>query len=100
MELKEVTEERRKAPREYIVSGWHLEKKITVGELMTILGLFVAAFWWFSNIETRINYVNSEIRRVEEKADLQNKSILGLLNRIDRKLNKMDDKLDRKVDKE
>ena len=85
--------------REYVVSGWHLKKEVTIGQLVTIVALLISGLWWASSVETRMVHINGEIKRVEQKSEIQNKTVIGLLNRIDRKLNKMDDKLDRKADK-
>lgn len=84
---------------EYVVSGWHLKKEVTIGQLVTIFVILISGLWWASSVETRFVHINGEIKRVEEKAEIQNKTVISLLNRIDRKLNKMDDKLDKKADK-
>ena len=84
---------------EFKVSGWHLKKEVTIGQLITILVILVSGLWWASSVETRLVRVSDEIIRVEQKQDLQMMSITRLFNRIDRKLNKIDDKMDRKADK-
>ena len=81
------------------VNGWHLKKEVTIGQLVTILCILVSGLWWASSVETRLVKVSDEIVRVEQKQDLQMKSVMTLFNRIDRKLNKIEDKIEKKADK-
>ena len=84
---------------EYQISGWHLKKEVTIGQIITMCMLCVSGFWWASNVEARLMHLNGEIRRVEELQKIQFGHIENLFNRIDRKLNKIDDKIESKMDK-
>jgi len=84
---------------EYRVNGWHLKKEVTIGQLVTIVCILVSGLWWASSVETRIERLASEDRRIEQKNDIQNKNIERILGRIERKQDKLFDKLDAKVNK-
>jgi len=84
---------------EYRVSGWHLKKEVTIGQLITIIFILVSGLWWASSVETRIERLAAEDKRIEQKQDIQNKNIEKILGRIERKQDKIFDKLDAKANK-
>ena len=84
---------------EIYVAGWHLKKEVAITHLITVASIVVSGLWWASSVETRFVHVDGELIRIEEKTDMQMRNITLLFNRIDRKLNKIDDKMDNKADK-
>ena len=84
---------------EFKVNGWHLKKEVTIGQLITLVVLLVSGLWWASSVETRLVFLSSEDFRIEQKQDAQNRNIERLLGRIERKQDKLYDKIDNKVDK-
>jgi hypothetical protein len=95
---------------EVIVAGWHLKKEVTIGQLVTLICILVSGLWWASSVETRLNGLHKEDERIEQKADivikninakfdLYQKDIERALGRIERKQDKIFDKLDEKADK-
>lgn len=95
---------------EYIVSGWHLEKRVTIGQIVTLITILISGLCWASSVETRMVGLSSEDRRIEEKTDIviramglhfdtYKKDTVRALNRIDRSITKLGDKIDSKADK-
>ncbi|MCK5605483.1 hypothetical protein KAR91_26560 [Candidatus Pacearchaeota archaeon] len=84
---------------EFRVSGWHLKKEVTIGQLITIVCILVSGLWWASSVETRIERLTAEDRRIEQKNDIQNKNIEKILGRIERKQDKLFDKMEEKANK-
>ena len=35
-------------------TGWHLEKSVSVGHIITTLSIAFSALWWASTVETRL----------------------------------------------
>ena len=90
--------------------AWHLRKEITVGQIATMITVVVALFTWGTSVETRITQINGDIARVQEVAEVQYEALEHKLksyrahvthsfNKIDQKLTRIEDKLDKKADK-
>jgi len=84
---------------EVIVAGWHLKKEVTIGQLVTLICILVSGLWWASSVESRLVHLSDEDRRIEQKQDLHQKQLERILGRIERKQDKLFDKLDKKADK-
>ncbi len=82
-----------------VVNGWHLKKEVTIGQLLTLITLLISGLWWASSVETRLTHLDAEDIRIEQKNDMQNENIEKILGRIERKQDKIFDKLDGKADK-
>lgn len=70
-------------------SGWHLEKRINVGDILTAIPLVSVMFFWAMKVETRI-------------AVLENKEVQNALTRQEIKANliRLNEKMDRILEKE
>ena len=90
--------------------SWHLRKEITVGQIATMLTVLVALVTWGTSVETRITQINGDITRVQEVTEVQYEALENKLksyrghvtssfNKIDKKLTRIEDKLDQKADK-
>lgn len=80
-------------------SGFHVEKTVSIGHLLTTGILLVSALFYVFRIESRtdtneqnIGFNRQRIERVEHRSATDIAEIKGLLRRIE-------DKLDRKADK-
>ena len=90
--------------------SWHLRKEITVGQIATMLTVLVALITWGTSVETRITELDGDIARVQEVNEVHHKALENKLksyrghvtssfNKIDQKLTRIEDKLDKKADK-
>lgn len=100
---------------EYIeVGGWHLKKEVTIGQIITIITILVSGLWWGASVEARIskNKIQSDFERlrIEQKLDITFENMTDKfdryqaqvresMGRIDRHLEAISQKLDRKADK-
>ena len=55
---------------------WHLEKKISVGHILTTMTIAISAVWWASSIEKRVEKNRQAITYLQERHN-------ELLRRID-----------------
>lgn len=76
------------------VSGWHLDKRVSVGHIVTTAAVAGSLYLWMSRIETavEVNSVNighnaESISRVESQNHEQYAEIIRRLERIDDRLN-------------
>ena len=84
---------------EIVLAGWHLKKEVTITQIITLVTLLISTLWWASSVETRLVYLSAEDLRIEQKQDQNFQSIERILGRIERKQDKIFDKLDKKMDK-
>lgn len=84
---------------EIVLAGWHLKKEITIAQIITLVSLLFSTLWWASSVETRLIHLSGEDKRIEQKQDTNSLNIEKILGRIERKQDKLFDKLDNKADK-
>ncbi len=72
--------------------GWHLDKRITVGHIMTTAVVATSVFLYVTSVETRVALL-------ETRQDLQASHHAEQLKTISGQLIRIEAKLDRKVDK-
>jgi beta-lactam-binding protein with PASTA domain len=68
--------------------GWHLDKRVSVGHIVTTLMALLAALFAYANLETRVSVLEVQTNSVKED-----------IGEIKRATLRIEDKLDRKVDK-
>jgi len=94
-----------------IMSGWHLKKEVTVGQIITLVTLLISGIWWASTVETRLTESAGDRVRIEQKTDIiidgmtdrydrQEAMMNSIFTRIERHLERIEEKLDGKADKE
>lgn len=73
--------------------GWHLDKRLSWGHVLTTLGLVVSAIFMFTDLGTRVEINSNEIdhnadriERVEDNISRQYEEIKSLLIRLEDKL--------------
>lgn len=81
-------------------NSWHIDKKMTVGHIITTLTVGVACFLYITAMEKRISLL-------EAKQEILKEEQLGLAATMERGFEKLDlrldriyDKLDKKTDKQ
>lgn len=84
---------------EPITRGWHLDKRVSAGHIVTTMLALVAAVIAYAELKGRVDVneralmaLSERIDRAEDRNERQFREIKALLQRID-------DKLDDKVDK-
>ncbi|MFN3231685.1 MAG: hypothetical protein ACE363_05945 [Alphaproteobacteria bacterium] len=73
---------------ERVSEGWHLDKRVSVGHIVTTMMAVVAAGAAYANLSERVAVL-----------EVQDSAILQDLREIRRTVERIEDKLDRKVDK-
>jgi len=75
--------------------GFHLEKSISVGHILTTISMVVMAFAWTSNVETRLAIHDTQIQELQESdrrqlkdAEMAKGEILTALHDINAKLDR------------
>ena len=79
--------------------GWHLDKRVNVGHILTTVLLAAGFFAWASMLESRIAISETEIaalkehsirseQRIIERMDRANARIEGRMGRIEAKLDR------------
>jgi hypothetical protein len=78
---------------EYRIDGWHLDKRISVGHLVTTLTVIVAFASWMMKIEEKIavsqaqiNVNTGRIERMERMMDGHYLTIITKLDKLDQRL--------------
>ena len=71
---------------------WHMKKEINVAHVITTVALAVSCLWFFSDLDKRIATNATEITHIKEQRAEDQK-------RIEKRLDSMDRKLDRLLEK-
>lgn len=79
--------------------GWHIKKEITLGHLITTASMVVTALWWASSVETRLAVMSEREAMLAEANNRQDEAIKATLETINQRLQRIEDKLDTKVDR-
>lgn len=71
---------------------WHMKKEVNVAHVITTVAMVVSCFWFFSDLDKRIATNSTEISHIKtQRAEDQ--------KRIEKRLDSMDRKLDRLLEK-
>lgn len=73
--------------------NWHLKKEVNVAHVITTVAMVVSCFWFFSDLDKRITTNQTEITHVKQLRTEDQK-------RIEKRLDSMDAKLDRILQKQ
>ena len=69
-------------------SGWHLDKRVSLGHLVTTLSVAVAAMLWLSSVDKRVDLNAQEISHnsdlIERSENRQAMRFGEILDRLDR----------------
>ncbi|MFT5439125.1 MAG: hypothetical protein ACI9MJ_000986 [Alphaproteobacteria bacterium] len=79
--------------------GWHLDKRVSVGHIVTTLAVAVSVVIWLNNIDKRISVVEEIAQQHAERFDRTEKRWEQELINVRRMLERIEDKLDRKADR-
>lgn len=81
------------------MAGVRFDGTITLGNLLTALGMVVPVFIWGTTVETRLAEKTAEIRAIEQRQDRDGRSHTDAQSEIKASLRRIEDKLDAKADK-
>lgn len=83
---------------------WHLDKRVPLALIATIAIQTGGGIWWASGVDTRVGTLERDVVRVqvEQQRDRDNVAIgfRDLRIWLDGRLGRLEDKLDRKADKQ
>lgn len=75
--------------------GWHLDKRVSVGHLVTTLVVLMSVFWWGAKLQEKqsindIRITNNEkaIQALRQSIETQNGEIIRRLEGIDSKMDR------------
>lgn len=82
----------RRAPRP---ERWHIKREFQLAHLITTLVMAASVIMYIDKMEQRIALVEQTVQQQRERDERQDKAIAEGLQAIERRLGKLDDKLDR-----
>jgi H+/gluconate symporter-like permease len=68
--------------------GFHVDKTISIGHIVTTMSLVVGAFWYFSDLDKRITATEKDIQHLNQQREED-------VRRVEKRLDSIDAKLDR-----
>lgn len=77
-----------------VAGGWHLDKRISLGHLITTASVTVALLTWMFSLENRVTVTEVKINQVEENARMQQQERAAQYAEIIRRLERIDAKVD------
>ena len=89
-------------------NSWHLDKKVPIAIIFAILMQTVGIVWWASQMDSRVAHLEGDgslfVTKIEcmknhEVIDERMRSTERLTERIEGSINRMDNKLDRLIEK-
>ena len=86
--------------------AWHLDRKVPVGIIITILFQAAGGLWFLSKLDSRLdvlekqNVENVQVNKSFIALEVNLKAMQASQSRIEKRLEKMDDRLNRSLEKE
>ena len=78
---------------------WHLDKKVPITLIVTILVHLGVSIWWARGLESRLASVERDQARQERRDDLQDNEARSAVLQLRNQLDRIDTKLDRLIEK-
>lgn len=68
-------------------NGWHVDKRVSIGHIVTTTAVAVGVVMWLSNIDKRVELntlaLNNNSARIERAENRQNEQFGKILQRLD-----------------
>ena len=68
-------------------NGWHVDKRVSIGHIVTTTAVAVGVVMWLSNIDKRVELntlaLNNNSQRIERAETRQNEQFGKILQRLD-----------------
>lgn len=98
-----MTPQQERRPRDPNDGGWHLDKKVPISIILTIVLQCVAFTWFLGKQDARLTVIeNSRAERIpsqEKRDDRQDQAMTEAVTALGARLDRIDNKLDRVNDK-
>lgn len=79
---------------------WHIKPEVSVGHMISTLALAGSLMIGWNNMTDRVIRMEERTNQVQKENTRQNERMAGLQQGIDRKLERLDTKLDRLIERE
>ena len=78
--------------------GFHIEKSISIGHILTTFGLVIAAFTWTTQVDKKLAVHDVQIIQIQDQNKLQQDEARTSRAEILNQLQSINDKLDRTIE--
>ncbi len=78
---------------------WHLDKRVSIGHLLTTLSVAGVVFAWVLSVEQKTEKNTADITHVREIMSIQNQHITEKMEAIRKGVNNLDLKMDRLINR-
>jgi hypothetical protein len=78
---------------------WHLDKKVPISLIATLLVQFAGGLWFMSKLESRVLALESATAVQHERDERQDRATSSGQDKLDRRLDNIDAKLDRLIER-
>ena len=79
--------------------GWHLDKKVPISIILTMLGLALTGFWGFADLKRDVELLKANAQVLHERDNKQESDIREALVQIRDQYRDLSAKLDRLVER-
>ena len=86
--------------REQEPERWHIKREFQLSHLITTVVMAVSVILYLGKMEQRIALIEQAVAQQHERDERQDRAIGDALKAIDSRLGKMDDKLDRALERQ
>lgn len=76
-------------------NGWHLDKRVSVGHIVTTAVVIVSFVVWANTLDKRIALNENAIKQNEKQIELQREQTAQVYSGLHSELEKINDKLDK-----
>ena len=80
-------------------AGWHLDKKVPITLIVTILIHLGVSIWWARGLESRLSSVERDQARQEKRDEAQDNEARAAVAQLRSYLDRIDGKLDRLIER-
>ena len=81
------------------MTGWHLDKRVNVGHLLTTLLMALGLVTWAIKMEARIERVEVLAHTVQDSERRMEQRIVDQLDKTDERMVRIENKIDRLVER-
>jgi uncharacterized coiled-coil protein SlyX len=82
------------------VEGWHLKREVNLSHLAATVSLAIGLISWGNKIDNRITSIEAQVNFQKEILDSQQVRTAQLFDQLSSRLQRIEDKLDRVIERE
>ena len=86
--------------REPEPQGWHLDKKVPISIIFTIIGLAISGFWGFADLKKDVELLKANASVLHDRDNKQESDIRYALEQVREQYKELSSKLDRLSERE